>query len=56
MSRIGKLPIILSEKVQAQINDHEIEVKWNLWVLKMPIHELVSVKIEDNKVIVAPKD
>lgn len=56
MSRIGKLPVVLADKVEAKVIDNVIEVKWSLWTLKAPIHELVSVSIEDNKVVVTPKD
>lgn len=56
MSRIGKLPVVLADKVEAKVIDNVIEVKWSLWTLQAPIHELVSVSIEDNKVIVTPKD
>lgn len=56
MSRIGKLPIVLPEKVEAIIIDKEIEIKWNLWVLKTTLHDLVSVVIENNKIIVSPVD
>lgn len=56
MSRIGKLPVVLADKVEAKILDNVIEVKWSLGTLKAEIHELVSVSIEDNKITVTPKD
>lgn len=56
MSRIGKLPIVLPEKVEAKILNNEVEVKWSLWTLKLAIHDLVSVKIEDNQISVSPVD
>jgi len=56
MSRIGKMPVLLGDKVQAKVQDNEIEVTWPLWTLKAKIHELVSVSVEDNKIIVSPKD
>lgn len=56
MSRIGKLPVVLADKVEANVVDNIIEVKWSLGTLKASIHNLVSVTIEDNKVIVSPKD
>lgn len=56
MSRIGKLPVVIESWVEAKIIENSIEVKWSLWVLKMEIHELVSVSIEDSNIIVSPKD
>lgn len=56
MSRIGKLPVVLADKVEAKVLDNVIEVKGSLGTLTAPIHELVSVSVEDNKVIVTPKD
>ena len=56
MSRIGKLPVVLPEKVEAKILDRVLEIKWPLWVLKLEFNPLVSVKIEDNSIIVTPND
>jgi large subunit ribosomal protein L6 len=56
MSRIGKMPVVLADKVEARIFENMIEVKWSLWTLQSQIHEFVSVSIEDNKIIVTPKD
>lgn len=56
MSRIGKLPVVLADKVQAKIQDNVIEVTWPLGTLKAEIHELVSVSVEEWKVIVTPND
>jgi len=56
MSRIGKLPVVLPEKVEAKIIDRVIEIKWPLWVLTLEFNPLVSVKVEDNSIIVTPND
>lgn len=56
MSRIGKMPVLLADKVQAKVQDNIIEVTWPLWTLKTKIHELVFVSVEDDKVVVNPKD
>lgn len=56
MSRIGKLPVILADKVEAKILDNVIEVKGPLWTLTTQIHELVWVTVEDKSVVVTPKD
>ena len=54
MSRIGKLPVVLPEKVEASINWNIIEVKWPLGSLTYNFSDLVSVTIEDNSVLVNP--
>jgi len=56
MSRIGKLPVVLKDKVEAKINQNTLEVKWSLWVLTYEIHDLVNVSIENNVITVSPKD
>lgn len=56
MSRIGKLPVVLADKVEAKVLDNVIEVKWPLWTLTAQIHELVWVAVEDWKIVVTPKD
>lgn len=56
MSRIGKLPVVLAPKVEAKVLDNVIEVSGPLGTLKAEIHELVSVSVEEGKVVVTPKD
>lgn len=56
MSRIGKLPVVLPEKVQAKITWNEIEITWPLWSLKLSFSSLVWVTINENQVIVTPSD
>ena len=56
MSRIGKIPVVMPEKVEAKILDRVLEIKWPLWVLKLEFNPLVSVKVEDNSIIVTPND
>lgn len=56
MSRIGKLPVVLPEKVEANINGNEIEVKWPLWSLKQNFSDLVKVEKNDNGIVVNPVD
>ncbi len=55
MSRIGKLPIELSDKVEVTLKDNNIVVKWPLWELSFDFSSEVEVKKEDNSVIVSPK-
>lgn len=56
MSRIGKLPVVIPEKVEVKITDNVISVTWPLWSLNWEIHDLVSVSVEENNIKVNPKD
>ncbi len=56
MSRIGKLPIELSSGTQATLENDLLVVKGPKGELKKHIHELVTVKIEDNKIHVDVND
>jgi len=54
MSRIWKLPIELSDKVQASMKDQEITIKWPLGELKFTHNPKVEVIIEATSIIVKP--
>lgn len=54
MSRIGKMPIEISDKVEVNLSWNEIKVKWPLWELSYTFSDKVEVKKEDNSVIVTP--
>lgn len=56
MSRIGKMPISFSEKVNVEISGNEIRVKWPLWELAYAFTDMVEVSKEDNSVVVTPKN
>jgi large subunit ribosomal protein L6 len=56
MSRIGKLPIEIPEKVQVEIKDFEISVKGPQGTLTRTFDKSVSFKQEDNNVVVSPSD
>ena len=56
MSRIGKLPVVLPEGVEAKLNGKSLEVKGKLWTLTLDIHDLVTVTIEDKNIVVTPVD
>lgn len=56
MSRIGKLPVVIPQKVEAKILDNGIEVKGPLGTLTLPTSELVVVTIDDNSILVTPTD
>jgi large subunit ribosomal protein L6 len=56
MSRLGKLPIKLSDKTQASVSGREISFKGPKGELKLAIHPSVSIKVENNEVLVSPVD
>ncbi len=54
MSRIGKMPVALPEKVEATITGNNIKVKGPLWELSFDFSDKVTVTKEENSVVVAP--
>ena len=54
MSRIGKLPVVLSDKVEVTLNGRDIKVKWPLWELSFTYSDKVEVVKEENNLIVNP--
>lgn len=56
MSRIGKMPIALTEKVEVTIAENNIKVKWPLWELSFDFSKKVNVVKEENSIIVTPVD
>lgn len=48
MSRIGKLPIVLPENVQVEINNHIISISGPHGKLFKKISDLITVEINDN--------
>ena len=56
MSRIGKKPVAVPEKVTVTIADRQIDVKGPNGQLTFTHHEGVDVKQENNEVIVNPVD
>ena len=55
MSRIGRAPVAISDKVQATISANNIKIKWPLWELSFDFSENVEVKQEENSIIVTQK-
>ncbi|MEA1969577.1 MAG: 50S ribosomal protein L6 [Thermodesulfobacteriota bacterium] len=47
MSRIGKKPIQIPEKVEVKVNNESISVKGALGTLNQSLHPAVNIKIED---------
>lgn len=56
MSRIGKLPVVIPEKVEITLSNNNIKVKWPLWELSFDFSEKVKVTKEENSIIVIPVD
>lgn len=56
MSRIGKMPIVILEKVDVTIVDNNIKVKGPLWELSFDFSPKVKVIKEENSIIVSPVD
>jgi large subunit ribosomal protein L6 len=55
MSRIGKLPVVLSEKAEATISGNNITIKGPLGELSFDFSNEVEVKKEENTITVTPK-
>jgi len=54
MSRVGKKPILVSDKIAISIADNKIVVKWPLWELSFEYSKDVEVLHEGNNLIVNP--
>ncbi|MDA7494821.1 50S ribosomal protein L6 [Candidatus Gracilibacteria bacterium] len=54
MSRIGKLPVVLTEKVETTINGNDVTVKGPLGELSFAHADCVEVIKEENTLIVKP--
>ena len=56
MSRIGKLPVILPDTVSLDYNATEVNVKGPKGNLKLELRPEITLKKEENKIIVDKKD
>lgn len=57
MSRIGKMPIAIPAGVEVNIQGNEVEVKSDKTTLTQIVHPAMTVKIEENKIVVSrPSD
>jgi large subunit ribosomal protein L6 len=56
MSRIGKRPVVVPEKVTVAISDRKISVKGPSGQLEFTHHEGVNVAKNDNEIVVTPAD
>ncbi len=55
MSRIGKKPIQIPDKVKVNVNDRQVEVEGSLGKLELTVRPEISVEIKDGQVVLAPK-
>jgi large subunit ribosomal protein L6 len=55
MSRKGKLPIIIPEKVKVTVADRLVKVEGEKGKLEYRVNESMEVSVKDNKVVVQPK-
>ncbi|MFZ1242956.1 MAG: 50S ribosomal protein L6 [Candidatus Saccharimonas sp.] len=56
LSRIGKLPVEIPSGVTITVDSHDVTVKGPKGELKQFIVPAVTVKVEDNHVLVSPND
>lgn len=56
MSRIGKVPVKIPEKVEVKISGNDVSVKGPKGSMQATVNSLVSIKIENGQVLVEPKD
>ncbi len=55
MSRIGKSPVELIDKVEASLSGNNIKVKWPLWELSFNYRDdEVKVSIDEKQILVTP--
>jgi large subunit ribosomal protein L6 len=51
MSRIGKLPIQVPDKVTVEVSDHTVTVKGPKGTLSLTAHSAIAVQVKDRQVI-----
>jgi len=51
MSRIGKLPIAIPDKVNVEVHDHTVTVRGPKGTLTMTAHPVIDVQVKDRQVI-----
>ena len=56
MSRIGKLPIEIPNGVNVVVNGQMIEAKGPKGQLSMTLSELITPKLNDNELVLSPRD
>ena len=53
MSRIGRLPIQIPDKVTVEVSDHAVTVKGPKGTLSMTVHPAVAVQVKERQVVCA---
>lgn len=56
MSRIGKKPISIPSGVSVNINGQVVKIKGSLGELQTTVHPNITVKLEDNSIVVSRPD
>jgi large subunit ribosomal protein L6 len=56
MSRIGKLPVAIPDKVEAKVEGTKVFVKGPKGSITKEFANVVSITLEDSSIVVAPKD
>ena len=56
MSRIGKMPIEISDKVNVTLKWNDVVIKWTLGELSFTFSKKVEVKQVENNLVVTPVD
>ena len=57
MSRIGKIPVIIPDKVKVQVKNQHVAVEVPNGKLALDVHHLATVKVDDQQVLVTrPND
>lgn len=54
MSRIGKKPVVILDKVSAKVTGNTIEVKGEKGTLSFDFSSKISVKVEEKEIVIAP--
>lgn len=54
MSRIGKVPVAIPEKVEVKIDGNTLVVKGPLGELTYTFHSLVTIAQNDNSIVISP--
>lgn len=56
MSRVGKLPVVVPEKVEVKVNGTNVNVKGPKGQLEYTFNDNVEIKLDGKQVVVTPKD
>ena len=57
MSRIGKAPVVIKDKVQVSVSpENVVEVKGPKYTLQVPVRTEINVKVEDGQVVLTRND